>query len=281
MTTRKNGATEPQFKGFIRPAQNWFRLPNNWTDLTASMQSWSEQKVVEYVLRHTWGYHEYGLLKEISLDEFANGRKRHDGTRMDVGIGMNKQAIISGIRQAIEDGFLVEQVDDSDRGRIKKYYGLRMSDEETPLYEDHTPEVRRSSPPRVNGTHRTTERHLEKETSSKTPEETTTGTGVVVDLISFKVARDRAEELARTYDEEHIYTKIEFLEWKMSREGRGKIKDPAAWLVTAIERDYQPPDSFKTSWELEAEETDRRAWAKELMDRSLARFAELYPDPPQ
>ena len=103
--------TNTEFAGFDVPQQNWFKLPHDWTDLTAQMRSWAEQKVVEYVLRHTWGYQEYGKLKRITLDEFENGRKRTDGTRMDRGIGMRRQAIIRGIRQAVEDGFLVEQVD--------------------------------------------------------------------------------------------------------------------------------------------------------------------------
>jgi len=43
-----------QFQGFEWPKENWFRLPNNWTDFTREMTSMSEMKVVEYVLRHTW-----------------------------------------------------------------------------------------------------------------------------------------------------------------------------------------------------------------------------------
>ena len=93
MTTNRNiGAA---YAGFDVPQQNWFRLAYDWTDLTARMRSWAEQKVVEYVLRHTWGYHEYGGLKRITLDEFEHGRKRTDGTRMDSGIGMRRQAINS------------------------------------------------------------------------------------------------------------------------------------------------------------------------------------------
>jgi len=95
-----------QFQGFDVPRQNYFKVPNNWTDITASMRSWSEHKVVEYVLRHTWGYSEYGKQKRITLDEFENGRKRRDGIRMDRGIGMSRPSIISGIKQAVADGYL-------------------------------------------------------------------------------------------------------------------------------------------------------------------------------
>lgn len=142
------------FQGFYYPEENWFRMPNIWTDITSGMASLAELKVVEYVLRHTWGYQEFGKMKKITLDEFESGRKKTDGTRMDKGIGMRKQAIISGLRQAVKDGFLVEEVDKSDKGRIKKFYGLRMlqsgsADEDgggevKQMYENHTPGVRQS-----------------------------------------------------------------------------------------------------------------------------------------
>ena len=166
--------TDTIFAGFDVPHQNWFKLPHNWTDLTAQMSSWAEQKVVEYVLRHTWGYQEYGGLKRITLDEFENGRKRIDGTRMDRGIGMRRQAIIRGIRQAVADGFLVEQVDARDRGRTRKEYGLHMAsacEPENPSadqgYEDHTPGVRASHPSGVKNTRRT-----EKETQERNYQKT-------------------------------------------------------------------------------------------------------------
>ena len=161
-TDSQTNATK--FLGFDIPRQNWFRLPNDWTDLTAGMKSWAEQKVVEYVLRHTWGYQEYGSLKRITLDEFEKGRKRVDGTRIDKGIGMRRQAIISGIRQAVEDGFLVEEADDSDRARVKKYYGLRMLPhlEEQEGYDDHTPGVRSSHSRGVKIIHRSEKETLER-----------------------------------------------------------------------------------------------------------------------
>jgi hypothetical protein len=166
--------TSAGLAGFDVPHRNWFKLPHAWTDLTAQMRSRAEQKVVEYVLRHTWGYQEYGGLKRITLGEFAHGRRRADGTRLDRGIGMRKQAIIRGIRQAVADGFLVEEVDDRDRGRTKKFYGLRMlahvpeaiAAEPDQGYEDHTPAVRASHSSGMTATSRTEretpERHLEK-----------------------------------------------------------------------------------------------------------------------
>ncbi len=156
------------FGGFQKPEQNWFKLPNEWTNFTAGMETWAEQKVVEYVLRHTWGFQEYdGVPKKITTDEFMNGRKHTDGTRIDQGVGMGKKAVIDGLRQAVEDGFLIEEVDSGDRARIKKYYGLRMRDD-IQMFDNRTPGVRSPNPWSMETEHRsekdTLERNLKKET---------------------------------------------------------------------------------------------------------------------
>jgi hypothetical protein len=104
-------------------------MPNSWTDTTADISSIAELKVVEYILRHTWGYAEYGLKKHITIDEFVNGRHRQDGGRLDRGTGLSERAVYDGLRKAVEDGLIDEETDDSDRGRVKKWYCLRMRDE--------------------------------------------------------------------------------------------------------------------------------------------------------
>ncbi len=120
----------PPFAGFDRPESNWFRMPNSWTDITADISSIAELKVTEYILRHTWGYQEYGIKKHITIDEFVNGRRRQDGTRMDRGTGLSERAVYDGLRKAVQHGLVEEEVDDSDRGRVKKYYSLKMRDAE-------------------------------------------------------------------------------------------------------------------------------------------------------
>lgn len=114
------------FEGFDPPESNFWRLPNNWFDLAARFTSWAEHKVVEYILRHTWGYHEYDIVKLITMDEFMHGRKRRDGSRLDAGCGMAENSIKKGIHDAVAHGFLIVRTDDSDKGRIKKYYAPRM-----------------------------------------------------------------------------------------------------------------------------------------------------------
>src|SRR5436189_3283189 len=122
-----NTLSAPMFQGFSKPEANFFRLPNEWTDITATITSLAEMKLVEYVLKHTWGYSEFDMVKKITTDEFMYGRKRKDGTRIDEGTGLSKPSVIAGLKSAVEHGLLIEEIDDSDKARVKKYYSLRMT----------------------------------------------------------------------------------------------------------------------------------------------------------
>ena len=94
------------FEGFSKPEANFFRLPNEWTDITAQVTSLAEMKLVEYVLRHTWGYSEYDIVKKITTDEFMHGRKGKDGNRIDHGTGLSNKSVIEGLHKAVEHGLL-------------------------------------------------------------------------------------------------------------------------------------------------------------------------------
>jgi hypothetical protein len=125
---KKDKSAIYKFQGFQTPHSNYFRVPNDWPSITAKIDNLAELKCVEYVLRHTWGYSEYGVLKHISNDEFVGGRRRKDGSRIDEGTGLSLRAVRDGLNKAVDHGFLNEFVDDSDKGRIKKYYSLKMQD---------------------------------------------------------------------------------------------------------------------------------------------------------
>lgn len=125
----------PQFIGFSKPTTNFFHMPNEWTNITADIDNLAELKIVEYVLRHTWGFQEYGISKTISTDEFMYGRKRTDGTRMDRGTGLSKQSVIDGVQRAIDDGYLICTIDSADKARIKKSYILNMYTAPTEIEE--------------------------------------------------------------------------------------------------------------------------------------------------
>jgi hypothetical protein len=122
---RDKGKDEP-FVGFVPPTQNYFRMPNVWIDVCAYIDNLAELKVVQYVLRHTWGFSEYGKPKWITLDEFVSGRKRRDGSRMDSGTGLSERAVRYGLERAMAHGFLIMTVDDHDKARVKRYFQLKM-----------------------------------------------------------------------------------------------------------------------------------------------------------
>src|SRR6266496_3562102 len=125
--------SEQTFEGFSKPEANFFRLPNEWTDITAQVTSLAEMKLVEYVLKHTWGYSEFDMVKKITTDEFMHGRKKKSGERVDIGTGLSNKSVIEGLQKAVAHGLLEEEIDDADKARIKKYYKLRMK---TPIAED-------------------------------------------------------------------------------------------------------------------------------------------------
>ncbi len=125
--------SDQTFEGFNKPEANFFRLPNEWTDITAQVTSLAEMKLVEYVLKHTWGYSEFDMVKKITTDEFMYGRKKKSGERIDTGTGLSKPSVIAGLKSAVKHGLLEEEIDDSDKARIKKYYKLKMRN---PIEED-------------------------------------------------------------------------------------------------------------------------------------------------
>lgn len=153
---------EDIFEGFVGPEENWSKLPHTLINELHKINSLSELKVILYVLRHTWGYGDDE--KKITIDEFAQGRKRKDGRRIDNGIGMSEPAIRAGIRQAVVDGFLIVETDDSDKGRIKNYYSLKIRGKEVGTQgENFLPPTPKKLSPRG----KKVDPRTEKETSEK------------------------------------------------------------------------------------------------------------------
>lgn len=115
-----------KFQGFESPKENWSKLPHELINHLHLMTSEAEVKIVLYILRHTWGFGDDE--KKITIDEFCNGRKRRDGSRLDNGIGLSINSVRDGIARAIEHGFIEMTEDATDKGRIKRYYHLRGSE---------------------------------------------------------------------------------------------------------------------------------------------------------
>jgi hypothetical protein len=112
------------FAGFPDPQENWSKLPHALIEALPLIETAGEVKVILYILRHTWGYQDEE--KRITVDEFMNGRRRRDGSRIDDGTGLSKPTILDGLKRAEMHGFIEVEVDDKDKGRVKKFYRLRM-----------------------------------------------------------------------------------------------------------------------------------------------------------
>ncbi len=109
----------------IAPAR-YVELPHELLERLPDFRSLAELQVVLYVLQNTYGFHEYDSMKALTLDEFEFGRKRKDGSRMNRGTGLSRSTIQEAIKMAVEDGFLYEDVDDGDKGRIVKRYAVSL-----------------------------------------------------------------------------------------------------------------------------------------------------------
>ncbi len=161
------------FMGFTEPKENWSKLPHEFIGQMGKVNSLAEIKVVLYILRHTWGYHDaHGnreTEKRISLDEFCRGRKLKGGERMDGGTGMSLNAVKDGIKRAIADGFIeIAGKDETDKARVKTWYALAMlvSEVDTRVSEvDSQPSKVDTQPSTVDPRTKkdTLERYLEKD----------------------------------------------------------------------------------------------------------------------
>ena len=115
------------FEGFSHPQDVGFtRLPNDWLDELAQIDNLAELKIILYLARHSWGFQEYDQWKKITTDEFMNGRRYGDGTRMDNGTGLSEMSVRHGLHKAIEQGYILLGIDQHDKARKKLYYKLKM-----------------------------------------------------------------------------------------------------------------------------------------------------------
>lgn len=137
--------------GFIHPdyLAGFTRLPHFLIWHMGNMSE-PELRVVLYIFRHTWGFSkdkdEGGLprKKHITIQEFMTGRVykrgKNKGKRMDHGTGLSDRGVKNGLEQALKHGFIIREVDDSDKGRVKIYYGINtyfpLEEEEDEPEED-------------------------------------------------------------------------------------------------------------------------------------------------
>lgn len=99
------------YAGFEEPQSNYFRLPNSWLDLLREVRiayknrSIAPIKVMEYILKHTWGWQRFESGIVLSLDELQNG-KRWGRRRADSGTGLSINAIRKSLSTLEELGYV-------------------------------------------------------------------------------------------------------------------------------------------------------------------------------
>lgn len=129
---RENNQNQ-KFPGFPpKPNMNFWSYPKDlngyWHLLTGS-----EQKVLDYILRHTWGFDK--VKDEISLSQMERGIKG-----FDKGTGLGRKAVIRAIKGLIKNGF------------VKKREGKRANCYELVLNRHH-PSVGKTLVASVKKTH--------------------------------------------------------------------------------------------------------------------------------
>ncbi|HEY77366.1 MAG TPA: hypothetical protein G4O00_14510 [Thermoflexia bacterium] len=126
-----------RFPGFFRPRSNFYRLPNDWFDIWAQVRRTSGRtrivgllKVVEYVIKWTWGRQNYERPVRITRRDFQYGR-RWNGRRLDRGTGLSSRPPENAICLAEHLGLIESHRSGKDGGPCFLPH-LRAEEEDSP-----------------------------------------------------------------------------------------------------------------------------------------------------
>lgn len=125
------------FSGFSRPHENFYRLPNNWFDVLASLREDTERRrivslvrLVEYVVKWTWGRLDFEGYVRLTFDEFQRGkvigRSGKERIRADGGTGLPRSSLSAAIRDALAYSLLERSTDERDAARVRHAYRVRV-----------------------------------------------------------------------------------------------------------------------------------------------------------
>lgn len=125
-----------KFPGFPpEPVTNYWPYPkalNGWWHILSAY----EQKVIDYILRHTWGYKKDS--DAISYSQFMNGIVKRDGTVIDKGTGIkDERTIRKALKGLVSKGF-IERKDQIGRESIF-ILKINPSQDMMPPTKDDTP----------------------------------------------------------------------------------------------------------------------------------------------
>lgn len=121
------------FPGFEEPKENYYRLPNDWFDQVHLLREAygtrlaAPIKLLEYVLKHTWGFQRFDGQVSLTAKEIYAGRF-HRGKRVDQGTGLSENSVQKSAQALVEQGYLDLLLDDTDPARRKRAYRPRTLD---------------------------------------------------------------------------------------------------------------------------------------------------------
>ena len=137
------------FPGFFRPKSNFYRLPNDWFDIWADVRRMTGRsrilallKIVEYVIKWTWGYQNYDEPIRISRRDFYRGRRK-GGRLLDRGTKLSSRSIEKAL-DLLEKIGLIQIVENGDSNGPSFIPRLRPE-------EDHTDRTFTEIPSAVRG----------------------------------------------------------------------------------------------------------------------------------
>jgi len=99
------------FMGFHEPEENYFRLLNNWFELIQPLREMygtrliAPLKVLEYILKHTWGYGRFDQPIALSIGDIRFGR-RIGRQRMDMGTGLAENTVRKALEELCKLGYI-------------------------------------------------------------------------------------------------------------------------------------------------------------------------------
>ncbi|MCC7352443.1 MAG: hypothetical protein IT330_01705 [Anaerolineae bacterium] len=133
----------PPFLGWERPERNFYRLPHTWFATLARLRrAWQLRSIanlirlVEYIIRWTWGEGHFDRPIRLTLDELEHGKVtgRRKGVRIraDTGCGISGSHLGEAIQLAVDLGLITREVDRRDLGRVRQFFAPRLAESTRP-----------------------------------------------------------------------------------------------------------------------------------------------------
>lgn len=259
----KDPKTNFHYHGFYAPTTT--PVPDDVFDIIAPELTEAELRVLLYIVRRTFGFKKDK--DRISLSQMVNGIKTKGGKLLDKGTGMSRRGVMRGCAGLIEKGIITVQKGTSDLGDSEiNIYSLMFHNEK---------EVGNNIPyPGAPSTLPVGNKVPPQETVLQETEKQQSDDDMAVLLEKFGISKSQAQKLATNYPTELIMEKLDLAQYLLSINSALVAKNPAGWLVRAIEQNYLPTKikGYQSKAQREQEEKERRQEEEELERAQEARM---------